>query len=100
MCKTLKEVNEGGILLNNWVYQQTKALLDNDKLVGLLGGDHSVPLGFMRALSEKHSEFGILQIDAHCDLRNGYEGFTYSHASIMYNALNEITQIKNYCRLV
>lgn len=94
MCKTLKEVNEGGILLNNWVYQQTKALLDNDKLVGLLGGDHSVPLGFMKALSEKHSEFGVLQIDAHCDLRNGYEGFTYSHASIMYNALNEIPQLK------
>ena len=94
MCKTLKEVNEGGVLLNNWVYQQTKALLDNDKLVGLLGGDHSVPLGFMKALSEKHSEFGILQIDAHCDLRDGYEGFTYSHASIMYNALNEIPQLQ------
>ena len=94
MCKTLKEVNEGGVLLNNWVYQQTKALLDNDKLVGLLGGDHSVPLGFMKALSEKHSEFGILQIDAHCDLRDGYEGFTYSHASIMYNALNEISQLQ------
>ena len=94
MCKTLKEVNEGGILLNNWVYQQTKALLDDDKLVGLLGGDHSVPLGFMKALSEKHSEFGVLQIDAHCDLRNGYEGITYSHASIMYNALNEISQLK------
>ena len=94
MCKTLKEVNEGGVLLNNWVYQQTKALLDNDKLVGLLGGDHSVPLGFMKALSEKHSEFGILQIDAHCDLRDRYEGFTYSHASIMYNALNEIPQLQ------
>jgi agmatinase len=94
MCKTLKEVNEGGVLLNNWVYQQTKALLDNDKLVGLLGGDHSVPLGFMKALSEKHSEFGVLQIDAHCDLRSGYEGFLYSHASIMYNALNEIPQLK------
>jgi len=94
MCKTLKEVNEGGVLLNNWVYQQTKALLDNDKLVGLLGGDHSVPLGFMKALSEKHSEFGILQIDAHCDLRDRYEGFTYSHASIMYNALNEISQLQ------
>ena len=94
MCKTLKEVNEGGVLLNNWVYQQTKALLDNGKLVGLLGGDHSIPLGFMRALSEKHSEFGILQIDAHCDLRDEYEGFTYSHASIMYNALNEIPQLK------
>ena len=93
MCKTLKEVNEGGVLLNNWVYQQTKALLENNKLVGVLGGDHSTPLGYMKALAEKHGEFGILQIDAHCDLRSGYEGFIYSHASIMHNALNEIPQV-------
>ena len=93
MCKTLKEVNEGSVLLNNWVYQQTKALLDRGKLVGLLGGDHSVPLGFMKALAERQGEFGVLQIDAHCDLRPGYEGFNYSHASIMYNALAEVPQI-------
>jgi agmatinase len=90
MCKTLKEVNEGSYFLNNWVYQQTKSLLDKNKLVALLGGDHSTPLGFMKAIGEKHGEFGILQIDAHCDLRQGYEGFVYSHASIMYNALREI----------
>ena len=61
-------------------------LLAKGKLVGLVGGDHSTPLGLMRALAKKH-EFGILQIDAHCDLRDSYEGFTYSHASIMHNAL-------------
>jgi agmatinase len=94
MCKTLKEVNEGSHFLNNWVYQQTKNLLDKGKLIALLGGDHSTPLGFMKAIGEKHGEFGILQIDAHCDLRAGYEGFVYSHASIMYNALNEIPQLK------
>lgn len=94
MCKTLKEVNEGSLLLNNWVYHQTKALLENNKLVGLLGGDHSIPLGYLKALAEKKGEFGILQIDAHCDLREGYEDFTYSHASIMYNALKEIPQLK------
>ena len=93
MCRTLKEVNEGGIFLNNWVYQQTKDLLEKGKLVGLLGGDHSTPLGFMKAIGEKHGDFGILQIDAHCDLREAYEGFVYSHASIMYNALKEIPQI-------
>ncbi len=38
--------------------------------------------------------FGILQIDAHCDLRKAYEGFNYSHASIMYNVLNEVPQVK------
>jgi agmatinase len=94
MCKTMKEVNEGGYFLNNWVYQQTKYLLDKNKLVGLLGGDHSTPLGFMKAVGEKHGEFGILQIDAHCDLREAYEGFVYSHASIMYNALKEIPQLQ------
>lgn len=94
MTKTLKEVNEGSLFLNNWVYEQTKALLQKGKLVGLLGGDHSTPLGFFRAIGEKHGDFGILQIDAHFDLRKAYEGFSYSHASIMYNALNEIPQLK------
>ena len=93
MRKTMKDVNEGGDFLNKWVYEQTKVLLDKDKLVGLLGGDHSVPLGFFKAIAEKHGDFGILQIDAHCDLREAYEGFNYSHASIMYNALNEVPQI-------
>jgi agmatinase len=94
MRKTLKDVNEGGIFLNNWVYDQTKNLLQKGKLVGLLGGDHASPLGFFRAIGEVHGEFGILQIDAHCDLRVAYEGFVYSHASVMYNALNEIPDIK------
>jgi len=94
MCKTLKEVNEGGYFLNTWVYQQTKLLLEKNKMVGLLGGDHSTPLGFMKAIAEKYGEFGILQIDAHCDLREAYEGFVYSHASIMYNALKEIPQLQ------
>jgi agmatinase len=93
MRKTLKDVNEGSIYLNNWVYEQTKVLLEKGKLVALLGGDHSTPLGFFKAIGEKYEAFGILQIDAHCDLRDAYEGFNYSHASIMYNALNEIPQI-------
>jgi agmatinase len=94
MTRTLKDVNEGSVFLNNWVYQQTKALLDSGKLVGLLGGDHSTPLGYMKAVAEKHGDFGILQIDAHCDLREAYEGFVYSHASIMYNAIKEIPQLQ------
>lgn len=94
MTKTLKDVNEGSIFLNNWIYEQTKSLLGRNKLVGLLGGDHSISLGFMKALGEKHGNFGVLQIDAHCDLRVAYEGFVYSHASIMYNALKELPQLE------
>ncbi len=93
MSKTIKEVNEGGEFLKQWVYEQTKVLLNKGKLVGLLGGDHSVSLGYFKSIAEKHEDFGILQIDAHCDLRVAYEGFNYSHASIMYNALAEIPQL-------
>ncbi len=94
MCKSLKEINAGSLFLNEWVYDQTSQLLRQNKLVGLLGGDHSTPFGFYKAIAEKYNEFGILQIDAHCDLREAYEGFIFSHASIMYNALEQIPQIK------
>jgi agmatinase len=94
MCKTLRDINEGSLFLNNWVYEQTKDILAKGKLVGLLGGDHSTPLGYFKAIAEQYPDFGILQIDAHMDLRKAYEGFNYSHASIMYNALEEIPQIK------
>jgi agmatinase len=93
MCKSLKEINEGCAFLNKWVYEQTKTLLDQEKLVVLLGGDHSTTLGFLKAIAGKHGEYGILHIDAHCDLRAGYEHFTYSHASVMYNALKEIPEL-------
>ncbi|MEO7562511.1 MAG: agmatinase family protein [Ferruginibacter sp.] len=105
MCKTLKEINAGSLFLNDWVYEQTKQLLAQGKLVGLLGGDHSTPFGYFKAIADKYEDFCILQIDAHCDLRKAYEGFNYSHASIMYNALEQIPQltklvqvgVRDYC---
>ena len=93
MQKVLREINEGSEFLNQWVYEQTKEFLDKGKLVGILGGDHSSPLGFYKAIAEKYGNFAILQIDAHCDLRPSYENLKYSHASIMYNALEEIPQL-------
>jgi agmatinase len=106
MCKSLKEINEGSAFLNNWVFEQTHDLLQRNKLVALLGGDHSTSLGFFKAMAQQHGRFGILQIDAHCDLRESYEYFTYSHASIMYNALTEIPEltklvqvgVRDYCQ--
>ncbi len=101
----LKEVNQTCGEMVNWVYERTSSLLKKGKKVGLLGGDHSTPLGFIKALAEQHGDFGVLQVDAHADLRNAYEGFTYSHASIMYNVLKEVPQvsklvqvgIRDYC---
>lgn len=83
----LKSINEAGENLNIYVKSTTQKLLKGKKIVGIVGGEHSVPLGYIRALSEVYERFGILQIDAHADLRKAYEGFTYSHASVMYNAL-------------
>ena len=90
--------------LNNWVKEKCLHYLNQNKIVGLIGGDHSTPLGMMQALAEKFGNFTILQIDAHADLRNAYEGFEYSHASIMFNALKikeveKLVQvgIRDYC---
>ncbi len=87
-------VNQGSLALNQWVYEQSREILDAGKAIGLIGGDHSTPLGLIKALAEKHDHFGVLQIDAHADLRKAYEGFPYSHASIMYNVLEEIPQVE------
>ncbi|QEH42797.1 agmatinase family protein [Chitinophaga sp. XS-30] len=92
--RSLDDVNKGTEKMNDWVYNQTSELLQQGKLVGLVGGDHSTPLGYFKAIGEHRGDYGILQIDAHCDLRESYEGFRYSHASIMYNALHEVPQLK------
>ena len=84
----LAEINDQCAELVEFVYSRSINKLENGKLVGVLGGDHSSALGLIKALSQRHSDFGILQIDAHADLRKRYEGFTYSHANIMHNALN------------
>jgi agmatinase len=91
--KLLTNLNKKGAELAEWLKQKSLGYLKKGKMVGLLGGDHSTPLGLMQALAEHHEEFGILHVDAHCDLRDAYEGFEYSHASIMFNAL-KIPQMK------
>ncbi len=98
-------VNDGSVWLNDWVEARCRQWLDQGKLVALVGGDHSTPFGFLRTLSAMGESFGILQIDAHADLRDAYEGFAFSHASIMRNALNltGVTQlvqvgVRDYCQ--
>lgn len=80
-------INAAGEKCKNDLKARALEWMNKGKCVALLGGDHSTPLGLIEALTEKYDNFGILHIDAHCDLREAYEGFTYSHASIMYNAL-------------
>lgn len=83
----LNKVNEFCSKLNKDVEKKATNYIKKGKLVAVLGGDHNSPLGLINALSKKYKNFGVLQIDAHADLRKAYEGFEYSHASIMYNVL-------------
>src|SRR5690606_23366956 len=85
--KTPSRTNKESFVLNEWVASEASKWLDKGKMVALLGGDHSTPLGLINTLADKHGNIGILQIDAHMDLREAYEGFESSHASIMFNSL-------------
>src|SRR5690242_13088553 len=95
--RSKKVVNEYGDRVNRWVYDKTRGLLEARKMPVILGGDHSVPYGAMRAYSEKYPGLGVLHLDAHADLRDAYEGFTWSHASIFNNV---ITKLHGVGRLV
>ncbi len=92
LTPVITEINSAGANLNQWLFQNCQEAINKGKRVAVIGGDHSVPLGYFQALAAKYPDFGILHIDAHADLRSGYEGFEYSHASIMFNAM-KIPQI-------
>lgn len=94
--KLQDEINADCLDIKNYVKETTEKLLNDDKVVGVVGGEHSVILGFLETLADKYKDFGILQIDAHADLRKAYQGLEYSHASTFYNAL----KIKNIKKLV
>ena len=87
--KNVRAVNKISESVNEWVCDKTRALLDTGKVSVVLGGDHSVPFGAIRAYAERYPHMGILHLDAHADLREAYEGFTYSHASIFHNVITK-----------
>ena len=84
---TIEEVTVAQNYLRGNLKARAVKAIDYKQKVGVVGGEHSTCLGLIDALAEKYDDFGILQIDAHADLRKEYEGFDQSHASIMYNAL-------------
>ncbi|HJL42286.1 MAG TPA: agmatinase family protein [Myxococcales bacterium LLY-WYZ-16_1] len=93
-------VNRDGLRLRNHLVEEVSGQLAAGRIVGVVGGDHSVPLGSIVAHG-RHAEapFGILHVDAHADLRVAYEGFTYSHASIMERVLAEVPEVTRLVQL-
>jgi agmatinase len=88
--KALAETNRRCEEVNVLVEAVCRAQLDEGRTPIVLGGDHSTPFGAIRAYGARHPGLGILHIDAHADLRDAYEGFTWSHASIMNNVVRRI----------
>jgi len=76
--------------LNAALCSQVESLHARDKLVGTIGGDHGAVFGAIAAHAERFPGLGILHFDAHADLRHEYEGFTWSHASIMNNVVRRL----------
>lgn len=83
-------VNRRSEQVNEWVRATTGKLLAQGKIPCVIGGDHAVPFGAMQAYADRYPGMGVLHLDAHADLRDAYEGFTYSHASIFHNVMERI----------
>jgi agmatinase len=79
--------------MNGWVRSTVELLLSRGKIVGTIGGDHSVSFGAIEAHARRHPGLGLLHVDAHADLREAFEGFAWSHASILHNVMARIPAV-------
>ena len=73
------------------VYRLCRSLAQQNKFTVVLGGDHSITAASAQCLLEKYGKLSVLQLDAHCDLRDSYEGSPQSHACVM-SRIREITE--------
>ena len=94
----LQKINSNTRLFQEELKKRALGYLNKNKLVAVLGGEHSVALGLLEALAEKHEHFGILHINAHAALYKAYQGFNYSHASLMHHAL-KLPQIEKVVQI-
>jgi len=92
-AKALAAVNAASTRVNAHVAKEARAILDRGAIPALLGGDHASPFGLIAELAERHPGLGVLQIDAHADLRDAFEGFSFSHASIFHNVMTRLPKV-------
>jgi len=88
--KSVDEINRQGEEFHHSVYEVSKQILKDGKMLGGVGGDHSCPFGTIKATSEFYKQdITVVHIDAHADLRDAYQGYKHSHASIMRNVMED-----------
>lgn len=72
------------------LYHTARELLESNKFLCMLGGEHSISGPVIKAHSEKYHDMSVLQIDAHADLRDTYDGTPHSHASVMARVVKDL----------
>ena len=92
--KAVNAVNSASERVNAYVSRESSRIIDRGAVPAVLGGDHSTPFGLIEELSHRFPRMGILQIDAHADLRESFEGFAWSHASIFHNVMTRLPRIR------
>jgi len=95
--QAVKIVDDASARVHRHVAAEAARVLDRGAIPAVLGGDHASPFGLIEEVSRRHPGLGVLQVDAHADLRAQYEGFTWSHASIFHNVM---TRLPGVARLV
>ena len=91
--RKLKHIKAGFDEMHASIYEQTKHWVSQGKAVAVIGGDHSVSFGAIKAVAEQHNDLGVLFIDAHADFARNSELFPYSHRSIARNIVEEIESV-------
>lgn len=74
----------------NSLYDRAQELISSEKFITMIGGEHSISGPVIRAHAEKYPDLSVLQIDAHADLRDTYDGTPHSHASIMARVVKDL----------
>lgn len=68
------------------VFEMVRFYLEKDKFTVVIGGEHSISIGAIRAHAEHYEDLAVLHLDAHADLREEYHGSKYNHACVMARA--------------
>ena len=93
-AKAVAAVDAASERVHGYVARESERILARGAIPAVLGGDHASPFGLIAELSLRHPGMGILQIDAHADLRDSFEGFAWSHASIFHNVMTRLPGVK------
>jgi agmatinase len=92
-ARAIAQVNAASEQVHAHVGREARRILDAGAVPALLGGDHASPFALIEELARRHPGMGILQVDAHADLREAFEGFAWSHASIFHNVMTRVPQV-------